>query len=183
MWLKSPPKTDEKDMIPLLRPRSGDSVAATLTGEPLRCFTHFAANRTWPCTGHHCVLCAKGLSKRFYAYYPVAGREGGQAILELTAQVEDSLIQQMSPTTQVPRGHVVLSRPQGKRNTPCSIKWRGTDKLLLTASLPLTHSELKAALMRIWKLPRQNGKMKENEYLEQLNEAIRLRTTNHKTKP
>lgn len=181
MWLKSPPKTDERGTIPLLRAQPGGCVAATLTGEPLRCFVHFAAGRSWPCTGHDCVLCAKNISKRCYAYYPVSGREGGQAILELTAQVEASLIQQMSPTTQVPCGHVVLKRAAGRRNMPCSIKWRGTDKLLLTASLPLTQNELKAALMRIWNLPTQNKTMKENEYLNLLNDMIDARTNNRKT--
>jgi len=181
MWLESPPPSDEKDMIPLLRAKTGSSVAATLTGHPLRCFVHFAAGHSWPCTNFHCVLCSKGISKRCYAYYPVSGREGGQAILELTAQVEASLIKQMSPVNQVPCGHVVLTRPAGRRNLPCSIKWRETDKLLQTGGQPLTQNKLEDALMRIWKLPRRNESMKEIEYLAQLNEAIRLRINNRKT--
>lgn len=191
MWLKTPPKPDQPDQIPLLRAKAGGFVEAKLTGSPLRCFVHFAANRSWPCTNRNCVLCKKGIGKRCYAYYPVLGKRNQIGILELTAQVEASLISQMEPFSQVPCGQITLKRPIGRRNLPCTIEWTepptykksGSDSDVQHKERggdSLTESELESALMRIWNLPNRNGSMEEEEYLEKLNEAIRLKTSNHK---
>lgn len=191
MWLDRPQTIDQKDLVPLLRAKPGREVEAKLTGDPLRCFVHYAAGRSWPCTGHKCCLCKRGIGRRCYAYYPVLGKREQIGILELTAQVEASLISQIEPFSQVPCGQVTLRRPIGRRNMPCTIEWKEPSNNKETGSdsdvphqdrgcTTLTQSELETALMRIWNLPRRNGSMEETEYLEKLNETIRLKTTNHK---
>lgn len=189
MWLDQPPQTKVPPQIPLLRPKPGERVRRKLTGDPLRCFVHFASNRSWPCTGQNCCLCKKQISRRCYAYYPTEGRDGIIGILELTAQAESSLISQMEPFSHVPCGIITVARPLGKRNNPCVVQWeeptnnkeRGSgnetnkrDRGCKT----LTQNEMKTALMRIWNLPPMNGTQDEYEYLETLNEVIRLKTTN-----
>lgn len=198
MWLNQPEEPGQPDQIPLLRAKAGRQVEGELTGDPLRLFVHYAAGRSWPCTGYKCTLCKRGIGRRFYAYYPVRGKKGQPGILELTAQAESSLISQMESFSQVPCGHVLLRRPPGKRNTPCVITWTEPTNNIKTAggkeeenettdSGPgannkqrgngtLTEKELKDGLMRIWNLPKEDDSLGENEYLERLNEVIRLKT-------
>lgn len=180
MWLDKPPETTKAGTIPLLRARAGGRVEATLTGDPLRCFVHYAAGRSWPCTNHNCVLCKKSIARRCYAYYPVQGRTNNVGILELTANVEASLKSQMEPFSHVPCGSVILTRPPGRRNTPCSIEWMEPEENGKTGGRTLNEKELKAALMRIWNLPEMNGELEEREYLAKLNECIRLKTQNNR---
>lgn len=180
MWLKSPDQSEAEPIIPLKRAKFNQPVGGELTGNPLRCFVHYAAGRSWPCTGHKCCLCKRGIGKRCYAYYPIMGKKGGVAILELTSLAEASLIKQMGPATDTPHGKVTVSRPPGRRNLPCDVQWTESENNKKSGGYPMDHSELAATLMRIWKLPSRNGQQEEKEYLETLNEAIRLRTTNHK---
>lgn len=179
MWLNAPPKTETEPIIPLHRVRTGRSLKVDLTGDPLRCFVHFASNRSWPCTGHKCTLCERGVGRRCYAYYPCVDKFGAVAILELTSLTEASLIKQMGPAVDTPIGTVVVTRPRGRRNLPCTIEWSPEINIKKSARYPLDHSELERTLMRIWKLPLRNGQLEEREYLERLNEAIRLKTTKH----
>ncbi len=187
MWLDKPETELPKSSIPLLRPQPGKQVEANLTGRPLRCYVHFASRRSWPCTGEACTLCKKGITRRFYAYYPVTGRGENVGILELTALAESQLIKQMGPLSDQPCGSVKVFRPEGRRNLPCVVKWdiSQTSKKSGSsaenedehrASGTLTDSEMKAALMRIWKLPIQNGTLTEKEYLAKLDVAIALQT-------
>lgn len=187
MWLDRPQAPETKPLVQLIRPQAGSEVKGEIIGTPLRVFVHFAAGRSWPCTGFKCCLCAKGIPRRFYAYYPVIGKSGKVGIFELTAQAESQLLSQMEPVSQVPCGWVSIRRPPGRRNLPCAVTWeepdeyknRGsstdTDKQNRTCAT-LTENEMKTSLMRIWNLPSMNGEEEENEYLDKLNEAIRLKT-------
>lgn len=187
MWLDKPEKELPRSTVPLLRPAPGKAIEANLTGRPLRCYVHFAMRRSWPCTGEICSLCKRGITKRFYAYYPIAGREGNVGILELTARAESSLIKAMGPFAENPCGTIKLARPGGRRNLPCVVKWIVTNTYKKSGgcsgeedetrgSDSLTENEMKNALMRIWKLPIMNGKLTEKEYLKKLNVAITLQT-------
>ena len=190
MWLDQPEKELPKNQIPLLRAKAGKTIEANLTGRPLRLYVHFAARRSWPCTASGCSLCKRGVAKRYYAYYPVIGREGNVALVELTSLVEDALITQMGPDVDVPSGNIELHRPGGRRNIPCSIQWNESEiykqtgggsknDRKQTTSSTLTENEMKEALMRIWKLPKFNGTLSESEYLSKLNIAIELQTKTH----
>ena len=187
MWLDKPQKEIPMNTIPLLRPAPGKMIEANLTGRPLRCYVHYARQRSWPCTGKDCTLCKKGITKRFYAYYPVAGRGGNAGILELTGRAESQLIKLLGPFSNEPFGTIELSRPGGRRNLPCNVKWDtsqtykksggSSEKGYKTrAGDSLTAKEMKDALMRIWKLPIWNGTLSEMEYLDKLNIAIALQT-------
>lgn len=180
MWLSSPEKTESQPIIPLVRAKFDHPVGGELTGDPLRCFIHYCTGRSWPCTGHNCCLCKRGIGRRCYAYYPIMSKSGNVGILELTAQAESSLIKQMGPDIDTPQGTVTVSRPPGRRNLPCTVKWTESEHTLKRGGYPMERDELEKTLMRIWKLPLRNGQLEEKEYLERLNEAIRLRTTNHK---
>lgn len=172
MWVDQPQTEGGRPIVPLLRCRAGGKIERRLTGEPMRCFIHYACGRSWPCTGQSCWLCKMGVGKRFYSYYPVTNSEGAVAILEMTAQVENSLIEQMSPVTQVPRGMVTIKRDPGKANNPCSIAWQDYNPTELKSFKQLEQKELKRCLMRIWKLPELNGEQEDYEYLERINKAI-----------
>lgn len=187
MWLEQPQKELPKSAIPLLRAASGKTVEANLTGRPMRLYVHFAKQRSWPCTGTGCGLCGKGIARRYYAYYPVAGQEGNVGMIELTAQAEDALIKLMEPNITEPSGRISLHRPGGRRNMPCTVDWSskeiyrqtggGKEKVhKQTASNTLSEKELKDALMRIWKLPIFNGTLSEREYLTKLNRVIAVQT-------
>ncbi len=190
MWLKQPEKDLPKSTIPLLRAAPGKTIEANLTGWPLRLYVHFAARRSWPCTGRDCGLCKRGITKRYYAYYPVAGREENVGMIELTGRVEEELMKQMGPDNVEPSGHISLYRPGGRRNMPCTVAWSIEDKRKQSgggskenqkqsAGGTLTSKEMKDALMRIWKLPSFNGTLTENEYLAKLDAAIALQTKTH----
>ena len=181
MWLEKP-MTDAGDPItPLLRCKSGGSIRANLNGPPLRCYVHYAASRSWPCTGPGCSLCKRAIGKRCYAYYPVIGQNGTVAILELTALTENSLITQMEPNTDYPQGEIYIKRANGKRNNPCTIAWKEQTNHIDRGGRHMDEEELKRCLMRIWQLPSPNGELSEKEYLKKLNEVIRLKTTAHTT--
>jgi len=177
MWLKSPMSEVKPATVPLLRPKAGGSISAVITGGPLRCFVHYCSGRSWPCTDHKCTLCKRGITRRFYAYYPCRGVTNNAGILELTAQTDAALISQMEPVTQIPKGQIKISRAGGKRNNPCQIIWREEEGPEYRGDASLNERELMEALMRIWNLPARNGEIEESEYLEKLNEAIRLKTT------
>ena len=177
MWLKTPQPTEKLPLTPLLRARAGHPISGYLTGEPLRCFVHFAAGRSWPCTDHACTLCKRQIAKRCYAYYPVMNEKRQIAIFELTAQAEEQLLHQMNPHSDVPTGHILIRRERGRRNLPCIVEWESKTKPKDTGSGALKQSELKSCLMRIWNLPETNGQKSEREYLADLNEIIKLKTT------
>ncbi len=192
MWLNRPHEPEELALVPLLRARSNKPVSGELCGDPLRVFVHFAVGRSWPCTGFSCTLCKRQVAKRFYAYYPVRGSRGGTAIIELTGRAEGELLHQMNPHTDVPSGFIKVSRLSGKKNMPCKVEWKSIEEYKDTACVReddnkntgggvLSESELKTALMRIWKLPTMNGEQEEREYLAKLNETIRLKTTKRET--
>lgn len=181
MWLKDPPPLDTRPKIDLIRPKPGTSVEAQLIGEPLRCFVHYIAGRSWPCTGHGCTLCKRKIGRRCYAYYPVASGQNTVAILELTAQAESSLISQMAPFSDVPCGVIRVYRPSGKRNNPCSVKWTEPTNNKDRRCPQLNQETLQKTLMKIWQLPEPDGKLEENEYLTLLNEVIHLKTTTQTT--
>ncbi len=187
MWLNQPEKDLPKTTIPLLRAKPGGTIEANLTGRPVRLCVHFAMHRSWPCTAQSCTLCKRGISRRFYAYYPVTGKGGNVGIIELTALAESQLIKLMGPFGDDPRGCIKVYRPGGRRNMPCSISWnisetykksasRNGDEPKQTTSGTLSEKELQDALMRIWKLPLLNGQLTEKEYLAKLNMAIELQT-------
>ena len=176
MWLDKPPHVEEITQIPLLRAKANRPVRGKLAGAPLRCFIHYAAGRSWPCTGHGCVLCDKKIARRFYAYYPITGATGGIGILELTSLAEHQLIFQMEPYSHEPCGYIEVSRPPGKKNLPCSVKWMEPKTPQDRTRCTLSEKELKNALFRIWKLPAINGQDDESIYIRQLNETIRLQT-------
>ncbi len=176
MWLDQPPKAEKLALTPLMRAKANQPIDGYLNGEPLRCFVHFAAGRSWPCTGYQCVLCKKQITKRCYAYYPVCNSKGQAAIFELTAQAESQLLDQMSKISDVPCGHMSISRPPGRRNLPCTVKWVPSDPIKKSGNRDVDVKELQKSLMRIWKLPQMNGTSIESEYLAKLNEVIRLKT-------
>lgn len=177
MWLDKPPQTEKPDLIPLMRAKAGRSISGHLCGEPLRCWVHFACNRSWPCTNRGCSLCKRQVARRCYAYYPVCNDDGKHAIFELTAQAESQLINQMQEFSNVPCGHVQIHRAGGRRNMPCEVTWTAPTNNKQTGGNSLDENELKTHLMRIWNLPTMNGTDEETEYLEKLNEIIRLKTT------
>ncbi|KKL60834.1 hypothetical protein LCGC14_2201340 [marine sediment metagenome] len=192
MWLDKPPQDDNPALTPLLRPKSGQQIVVELTGDPLRVFVHYAAGRSWPCTGFSCTLCKRQIAKRFYAYYPCRGNRGGLGIVELTALAEAQLTKQMEPFSDFPCGTIKVSRPAGKKNMPCKVEWFPPDKYKQTAGSSHennkqtgcrtpTEEELKESLMRIWNLPSMNGETEEREYLSKLNEIIRLKTSRRET--
>ncbi len=178
MWLDEPPPIPTAPQIPLLRPKPGASVSGRLCGEPLRCFIHFAANRSWPCTGRGCFLCGKKIGRRCYAYYPVCDQKNHLGIIELTSLAENQLITQMEPFSHEPCGVIKVYRPAGKRNQPCVVTWTEPKERKQTASSQLDGQTLKRALFRIWQLPDKNGEEDDTEYFKTLNEVISLKTRN-----
>ncbi len=153
----------------------GHSVEGFLTGEPLRVFVHYAAGRSWPCTGRGCCLCKTQIAKRFYSYYPVANEKGQKAIFELTANTEAQLLSQMTPVSDVPCGHIYIKRGGGRRNAPCVVTWKESDNNHNGAGTTQTLDELKSSLMKIWCLPEQSPTSTEAEHVKIINQIIRLK--------
>lgn len=178
MWVQQAPPVTKPALTPLLRPRPGCEIYGRLCGEPLRVFLHFASGRSWPCVGRGCCLCKREIPRRYYAYYPVRDHKNVLGIMELTSQAEDQLAKQMLPVTQVTSGQVWLSRAQGRRNMPCSIKWKESETNGQISVETLDVRGLQGALLRVWNLPQMDQDLDEREWLANINHIIEQRTLN-----
>jgi hypothetical protein len=177
MWVTEPDQGREPPPVPLMRAPAGKELRVLLKGTPRRLFLHYSAGRTWPCTMQHCSLCKRSLSKRLYAFYPCYTPSLRPAILELTAQAESLLLQQMEQFTHEPRGVVRVTRSPVRRNSPVEIDW--SEEPAAHAGLPdaLSETGLEVALLRVWGLPARNGEATDDEWLARVAEVVRLRTT------
>jgi hypothetical protein len=175
MWVQHPDQSVPPPTIPLLRAPMGTPLTVALRGEPRRLFLHFAAGRTWPCTQHRCPICKRQIGHRLYAFYPCYTLQMKPAVLELTAQAEGSLLGQMSPHTDEPRGVVQVVRPPGRRNSPVQVRWQ--PERAEHARLPdaLNVEQLENALLRVWGLPPRNGEASHEEWLERVAAVIASR--------
>lgn len=190
MFLERFPEHEETNYLQLIRVKAGKSVCGVICGRPVRVFTHYQNGKTIPCAereGEPCGLCLSGLKKRFYSYYPIIGREGSTAIVELTYSAEKDLLDLLRETgpsnSKTPlfldEEHVVtikISRKAGKRNNPLAIEL-GAIKATEEQRKKMTEKWVEAdeiirTLAKLWDLPEQEKAEDFRQYIDRLQDVV-----------
>lgn len=181
MFLNRPPEK-KKHLPHIVRIKSGQTLNARLAGDPLRCFTHYADRRTYPCVRNHpdgCPLCAFVGNPRYYAYWPISGSTGLQAAVELTELAEWQLLQILERSANH-FGHLVtFHRPSGRRNNPVQISTPAVlpkdDHARRQKIKPLEISAIQETLFRLWDCPERHPLEPMDRYLDRVEQTLHAR--------
>jgi hypothetical protein len=159
--------------IKILRATASRRVQGMLAGVPVRAFTHWYRNKTLPCCQScrvECPLCTRGLSKRYYAYYPIRNSRGLTAAVELTATAEAQLLDHLHQSNAWEVPIITVSRPAGKKNNPlavdCEYRTLSEEDFVKFCDKQIDEDLVKRALCRLWNVPEYGNEFKEDEYLQ-----------------
>jgi hypothetical protein len=188
MFTDSMPDSSRENYLTVLRATSKKPVTGLMAGMPVRAMTHYWQTKTWPCTmleSLECPLCMKGLSKRYYAYYPIRGRNGSAAVVELTGSAETALLDQLKLKDPRDLPIVKVTRAPGKRNNPLEVsvefrhcseeEWAAYENKIVDENL------IKSTLCRLWNIPAFDPKIEHNEMLLRVSKFMHelVRSTDH----
>jgi len=135
---------------------------------------------------HHadCVCRSK---KRFHSYYPIIGREGSTAVVELTYSAEKDLLDLLRETGPsnsktplfIDEKHVVtikISRKAGKRNNPLGIEIGAIEateeQRKKMAQKWVEADEIIRTLAKLWDLPEQEKAEDFRQYIDRLQDVV-----------
>jgi hypothetical protein len=110
----------------------------------------------------------KGLSKRYYAYYPLQSGKGTTAVVELTASSEAVLVDflKQQPKMSVPL--LTVKRQPGRKNNPIQVsvdfKHLSYEEMAAFGSKMIDKDMIKRTLCKLWSMPEWSTGMNEEEY-------------------
>lgn len=173
MFTDSMPEVHSTRSLTVLRAKAGTPIVGMIAGQPVRCLTHYYRKRTLPCvmsSHRECPLCTKGLSKRYYAYYPIQSGRGTTAVIELTASSEAVLVDFLKQMPPMSIPVLTVKREPGKRNNPIqvSVDYRhcSHEELVSFGSKTVDKDLIKRTLCKLWNMPDWDAGCDENEYSE-----------------
>lgn len=146
-----PPETGRRPGIALVRTPANRPLVAIVTSDDLvGTNTHYYRNRTSPCEGQECPICAEGLSWRWHGYLSCVDQATKEHILfEFTAQASDAFRAYRTRYGTLRGCHFKATRHAQRYNGRVTIQTRPAD--LEGKDLPPTVN-LKAMLCHIWGL-------------------------------
>lgn len=147
-----PPDDADRPGIRLVRTPSGHPLVAIVSSEDLvGTATHFHHNRTMPCEGPGCKLCAEGHSWRWHGYFSCVDQSTREHILfEFTAQASDAFRDYREKYSTL-RGCLFKATRAGNRyNARVMIQTKPAD--LAQTYLP-PGVDLPKVLCHIWNIP------------------------------
>lgn len=173
MFLTSFPDIHSPKYLQVVRVKSGSSVCGTLCGDPVQAAIHYYRGKSYPCvssTEARCSLCTKGLSKRLYAWWPIRGKRGQGAVLEMT---QTAFLAVREAVDICPADHIILvrlSRAAGRKNAPltCDTEYRrlSDEEKRHLVRTQIDGDLIKRTLCRLWDLPEWDPGMNEEEFDE-----------------
>ena len=150
-WSDAPPAVEES-FIPILSPRPGGSVKAISLSSWIRgVWTHYAAERTFPCTAppEECLGCRAKLARRWKGYLAGLEPPRGRIVLVELTKLSVARAAILLESVGDLRGQLVTLRRNGRnRNAPVTLEVRHYC-LPNDNTLP-AEFDVKAALLRIW---------------------------------
>jgi len=151
--IDSPPDEGSENAYPILRTPAAKPIAGVTTSPNLiGLYTHYANNRTIPCTGKaECDFCNAGFSRRWHGYLGLILSPGlRHVIFEMTS----TAAHQLKPYVQIYmtlRGcHLTASRPNGKPNGRVVLQTKRVDELQYRIPDPI---DVWSILCHIWNIP------------------------------
>jgi hypothetical protein len=109
----------------VIRVVPGKVLRAILWGDPVASFVHFSSGKSLPCTQpqlENCPLCEKEIPRRYYAWYPVKGLQGGKGLLEITAAAEEQMISQLRDVEENELVEIEVYRGDKRKNAPLLVR-------------------------------------------------------------
>lgn len=144
----------------ILRVKSGQTLKGRIAGIPVRVETHYVKQRTLPCikaSAPDCPLCESVGNPRYYSYWPLAGKNGLPAVVELTELAELQLLEVL-PKDRPSFGTLVqFHRPAGRRNNPVQVdipfNLSAHEEDIQKGVVTLSPERIHQTLFRLWECP------------------------------
>ena len=171
MFTECMPEATSVKSLTILRAKAGSPIVGMIAGLPVRCLTHYFRKKTVPCvmsSHRECPLCTKGLSKRYYAYYPLQSGKGSLAVIELTASSEAALVDFLKNQPPMSLPVLTVKRQAGRKNNPLIVnvdfKHCSHEEMAAFGSKTVDKDIVKRTLCRLWSMPEWSPGMNEDEY-------------------
>lgn len=147
-----PPAGGDRQGIDLIRTPANRPFVAIVTSEDLvGCATHFYRNRTTPCEGDDCAICAEGLPWRWHGYLSCVDQYTTDHVMfEFTANASDAFRVYRNQYRTLRGCHFKATRQGSKYNGRVHIICKPAD--LAGKRLP-AGVNLPAMCCHIWNIP------------------------------
>lgn len=160
MFLDERPRFQSNHQLQVYRATANRPIQGLLIGEPTRVMLHWWKGKSLPCVANDrrdCCLCDKEVPVRYYAFYPILGKSGSIALVEVTATAEAELMDglRMRSGSGVPV--IKVFRAAGKKNNPLHVevqfKTASESELESYSKNNPNPVQMKRSLCRLWNLP------------------------------
>lgn len=154
-----PPTGGDRQGIALIRTPANRPFVAIVTSEDLvGCATHYYRNRTTPCEGDDCAICAEGLPWRWHGYLSCVDQHTNDHVMfEFTANASDAFRTYRNQYRTMRGCHFKATRQGNRYNGRVHIICKPAD--LAGKRLP-PGANLPAMCCHIWNIPMDSAKVK-----------------------
>jgi len=168
--------------ISVIRVKPGHSVHGILVGTPTKSWIHYYNGKSLPCIrpqSASCPLCDEEIARRYYSWYPIRGRSGALALLELTASAEEELLSQ---ARDIEKGELICInafRTDTRKNSPVRVKVEAEivepDAYESWWKNAPTEQVTQRILMSLWGIPHPGQEESTEAWLERVAKNLRHR--------